>query len=99
MVVVGLEGLGRVERLEERLEVGLARCVRRKRRLVGRQAGLLRGLRPPGLLGGLRPLGLLGGLRPRSGGHLRQGVVEDRPRGLLRSPNRVGGRVQGSVAS
>ena len=90
MVVVGLEGLGRVERLEERLEVGLARCVRRKRRLVGRRAGLLRGLRPPGLLGGLRP---------RSGGHLRQGVVEDRPRGLLRSPNRVGGRVQGSVAS
>lgn len=90
MVVVGLEGLGREERLEERLEVGLARCVRRKRRLVGRQAGLLRGLRPPGLLGGLRP---------RSGGHLRQGVVEDRPRGLLRSPNRVGGRVQGSVAS
>lgn len=90
MVVVGLEGLGRVERLEERLEVGLARCVRRKRRLVGRQAGLLRGLRPPGLLGGLRP---------RSGGHLRQGVVEDLPRGLLRSPNRVGGRVQGSVAS
>ena len=90
MVVVGLEGLGRVERLEERLEVGLARCVRRKRRLVGRQAGLLRGLRPPGLLGGLRP---------RSGGHLRQGGVEDRPRGLLRSPNRVGGRVQGSVAS
>ena len=94
MVVVGLEGLGRVERLEERLEVGLevglVRCVRRKRRLVGRQAGLLRGLRPPGLLGGLRP---------RSGGHLRQGVVEDRPRGLLRSPNRVGGRVQGSVAS
>ena len=83
MVVVGLEGLGRVERLEERLEVGLglARCVRRKRRLVGRRAGLL------------------GGLRPRSGGHLRQGVVEDRPRGLLRSPNRVGGRVQGSVAS
>jgi len=90
VVVVGLEGLGRVERLEERLEVGLARCVRRKRRLVGRQAGLLRGLRPPGLLGGLRP---------RSGGHLRQGVVEDLPRGLLRSPNRVGGRVQGSVAS
>ena len=90
MVVVGLEGLGRVERLEERLEVGLARCVRRKRRLVGRRAGLLRGLRPPGLLGGLRP---------RSGGHLRQGVVEDLPRGLLRSPNRVGGRVQGSVAS
>ena len=90
MVVVGLEGLGRVERLEERLEVGLARCVRRKRRLVGRRAGLLRGLRPPGLLGGLRP---------RSGGHLRQGVVEDRPRGLLRSPHRVGGRVQGSVAS
>ena len=90
VVVVGLEGLGREERLEERLEVGLARCVRRKRRLVGRQAGLLRGLRPPGLLGGLRP---------RSGGHLRQGVVEDRPRGLLRSPNRVGGRVQGSVAS
>ena len=81
MVVVGLEGLGREERLEERLEVGLARCVRRKRRLVGRRAGLLRGL------------------RPRSGGHLRQGVVEDRPRGLLRSPNRVGGRVQGSVAS
>ena len=78
MVVVGLEGLeglGRVERLEERLEVGLglARCVRRKRRLVGRQA--------------------------RSGGHLRQGVVEDRPRGLLRSLHRVGGRVQGSVAS
>ena len=90
MVVVGLEGLGRVERLEERLEVGLARCVRRKRRLVGRRAGLLRGLRPPGLLGGLRP---------RSGGHLRQGVVEDRPRGLLRIPHRVGGRVQGSVAS
>jgi len=90
VVVVGLEGLGRVERLEERLEVGLARCVRRKRRLVGRRAGLLRGLRPPGLLGGLRP---------RSGGHLRQGVVEDLPRGLLRSPNRVGGRVQGSVAS
>ena len=90
MVVVGLEGLGREERLEVGLEVGLARCVRRKRRLVGRQAGLLRGLRPPGLLGGLRP---------RSGGHLRQGVVEDRPRGLLRSPNRVGGRVQGSVAS
>jgi len=90
VVVVCLEGLGRVERLEERLEVGLARCVRRKRRLVGRRAGLLRGLRPPGLLGGLRP---------RSGGHLRQGVVEDRPRGLLRSPNRVGGRVQGSVAS
>jgi len=90
VVVVGLEGLGRVERLEERLEVGLARCVRRKRRLVGRRAGLLRGLRPPGLLGGLRP---------RSGGHLRQGVVEDRPRGLLRSPHRVGGRVQGSVAS
>ena len=88
----GLEGLGREERLEERLEVGLglARCVRRKRRLVGRQAGLLRGL---------RPLGLLGGLRPRSGGHLRHGVVEDRPRGLLRSPHRVGGRVQGSVAS
>ena len=79
MVVVGLEGLGRVERLEERLEeglwvaLGLVRCVRRKRRLVGRQA--------------------------RSGGHLRHGVVEDRPRGLLRSPNRVGGRVQGSVAS
>jgi len=86
VVVVGLEGLGR----EERLEVGLVRCVRRKRRLVGRRAGLLRGLRPPGLLGGLRP---------RSGGHLRQGVVEDLPRGLLRSPNRVGGRVQGSVAS
>ena len=79
----GLEGLGRVERLEERLEVGLglARCVRRPRRLVGRRAGLLRGL------------------RPRSGGHLRHGVVEDRPRGLLRSPHRVGGRVQGSVAS
>ena len=75
MVVVGLEGLGRVERLEERLEVGLglARCVRRKRRLVGRQA--------------------------RAGGHLRHGVVEDRPRGLLRSLHRVGGRVQGSVAS
>jgi len=90
VVVVGLEGLGREERLEERLEVGLARCVRRKRRLVGRQAGLLRGLRPPGLLGGLRP---------RSGGHLRHGVMEDRPRGLLRSPHRVGGRVQGSVAS
>ena len=83
MVVVGLEGLGRVERLEERLEeglweaLGLVRCVRRKRRLVGRRAGL----------------------RPRSGGHLRQGVVEDRPRGLLRSHRRVGGRVWGSVAS
>ena len=83
MVVVGLEGLGRVERLEERLEValGLARCVRRKRRLVGLRAGLLRGQ------------------RLRSGGHLRQGVVEDRPRGLLRSHRRVGGRVWGSVAS
>ena len=74
MVVVGLEGLGRVERLEERLEerlwgaLGLVRCVRRKRRLVGRQA--------------------------RSGGHLRHGA-----RGLLRSRHRVGGRVQGSVAS
>ena len=79
MVVVGLEGLGRVERLEVGLweALGLVRCVRRKRRLVGRQAGLL----------------------PRSGGHLRQGVVEDRPRGLLRSPHRVGGRVWGSVAS
>jgi hypothetical protein len=83
VVVVGLEGLGRVERLEEGLweALGLARCVRRKRRLVGLRAGLLRGL------------------RPRSGGHLRQGVVEDRPRGLLRSPHRVGGRVWGSVAS
>ena len=83
MVVVGLEGLGRVERLEVGLweALGLVRCVRRKRRLVGRQAGLLRGL------------------LPRSGGHLRHGVEEDLPRGLLRSHRRVGGRVWGSVAS
>ena len=79
MVVVGLEGLGRVERLEEGLWValGLVRYVRLKCRLAG----------------------LLRGLLPRSGGHLRHGVEEDLPRGLLRSHRRVGGRVWGSVAS
>jgi len=75
VVVVGLEGLGREERLEEGLWValGLARYVRLKCRLAG--------------------------LLPRSGGHLRHGVVEDLPRGLLRSLRHVGGRVRGRVAS
>ena len=92
MVVKVLEGRGGLEGLVLGLvgrlwvALGLVRYVRLKCRL----AGLLRGLLPPGLLRGLLP---------RSGGHLRPEVVEDLPRGLLRSPRHVGGRVRGSVAS